>query len=99
MKYEDFVAHGTGFGAAGFIVYDDTACMVNVARVFSQFLAVESCGQCPPCKLGSGEITDRLERIERGAGSDEDITHIGSWLRQGTDGRPCYLGTEDREGA
>jgi len=97
MTYEDFTAHGSGLGAAGFIVYDDTACMVNVARVFSHFLAVESCGQCPPCKLGSGEITDRLERIEGGTGTDEDINAIGSWLGKVTDGARCYLATEERE--
>jgi NADH:ubiquinone oxidoreductase subunit F (NADH-binding) len=97
LTYEDFTAHGTGLGAAGFVVYDDTACMVDVARVFSRFLAVESCGQCPPCKLGSGEITERLERIEGGTGADDDITHIGSWLGQVTDGARCYLATEERE--
>jgi NADH-quinone oxidoreductase subunit F len=97
MTYEDFTAHGAGLGSAGFIVYDDTACMVNVARVFSQFLAVESCGQCPPCKLGSSEITDRLERIEAGTGTDDDIAHIGSWLGQVTDGARCYLATEERD--
>jgi NADH-quinone oxidoreductase subunit F len=97
MTYEDFAASGAGLGAAGFIVYDDSACMVNVARVFSQFLAVESCGQCPPCKLGSAEITDRLERIERGTGSDDDITTIGSWLGKVTDGARCYLATEERD--
>ncbi|HYH52391.1 MAG TPA: NADH-ubiquinone oxidoreductase-F iron-sulfur binding region domain-containing protein [Acidimicrobiia bacterium] len=97
MTYEDFAASGTGLGAAGFIVYDDSACMVNVARVFSQFLAVESCGQCPPCKLGSGEITDRLDRIEAGTGSDDDIAGIGSWLGRVTDGARCYLATEERD--
>jgi len=97
MTYEDFTAHGAGLGAAGFIVYDDTACLVNVARLFSQFLAVESCGQCPPCKLGSSEITERLERVEAGIGTDGDIAHIGSWLGQVTDGARCYLATEERE--
>jgi NADH:ubiquinone oxidoreductase subunit F (NADH-binding) len=97
LTYEDFAAHGTGLGSAGFIAYDDTACMVNVARVFSQFLAIESCGQCPPCKLGSGEITDRLERIEAGTGTDDDVGQIGHWLGQVTDGARCYLATEERE--
>jgi NADH-quinone oxidoreductase subunit F len=97
MTYEDFAACGTGLGAAGFIVYDDSACMVDVARIFSQFLAVESCGQCPPCKLGSTEITERLERIQAGAGSDDDVTHIGSWLGKVTDGARCYLATEERD--
>ena len=71
--------------------------MVNVARIFSQFLAVESCGQCSPCKLGSAEITDRLERIEAGTGSDGDISAIGSWLGKVTDGARCYLATEERD--
>ena len=97
MTYEDFAACGTGLGAAGFIVYDDTACMVEVARVFSWFLAVESCGQCPPCKLGSSEITERLERIQAGSGLDDDIEFIGSWLGKVTDGARCYLATEERD--
>ena len=97
MTYEDFSASGTGLGAAGFIVYDDSACMVDVARLFSQFLAVESCGQCPPCKLGSTEITERLERVEAGTGTDDDIAGIGSWLGRVTDGARCYLATEERD--
>jgi len=44
---------GGGLGAAGFIVYDDTACMVEVARIFSRFLWIESCGQCLCCKTAA----------------------------------------------
>src|SRR5947207_661800 len=55
LTYEDMQAAGAGLGAAGFIVYDDTACMVEVGRQLSRFLAIESCGQCPPCKQGSQE--------------------------------------------
>ena len=62
VSYEGFQAIGSGMGAAGFIVYDDTACMVDAAYRLSRFLSIESCGQCPPCKLGSGEITAHLER-------------------------------------
>ncbi len=68
LTYEDLRAIGSGIGSAGFIVYDDTACMVDAAYRFSRFLSVESCGQCPPCKLGSSAITEHLERIETGAG-------------------------------
>ena len=96
LTYEDFQAIGSGMGAGGFIVYDDTACMVEVARQFSRFLHVESCGQCPPCKLGSAEITARLERIEAGAGADGDFAQIGSWLQKVTDGNRCYLPVEER---
>src|SRR5262249_52785858 len=69
-SYEDFARVGSGLGAAGFIVYDDTACMVEVGRMLSQFLWVESCGQCPPCKLGTGAITAALDDLAGGRGSD-----------------------------
>lgn len=60
---------GSGLGSAGFIVYDDTACIVAAALALSRYLYVESCNQCPPCKFGSGEITAHLEQLENGKGS------------------------------
>jgi NADH-quinone oxidoreductase subunit F len=96
VSYEGFEAIGSGMGAAGFIVYDDTACMIEVARRFSRFLFVESCGQCPPCKIGSGHITDALERLDAGTGTEGDVAQINSWLDKVTDGARCYLATEER---
>jgi NADH-quinone oxidoreductase subunit F len=96
VSYEGFADIGSGMGSAGFIVHDDTACMVDAAYRFSRFLYVESCGQCPPCKIGSGEITTRLERIETGVGDDGDIQAIQGWLGRVTDGSRCYLATEER---
>jgi len=96
LTYEDMEAFGTGLGAAGFVVYDDTADMVSVARELSRFLAVESCGQCPACKTGSMEITDRLLAIEQGAGNDDDLAEINARLRTVTDANRCYLGTEEQ---
>jgi NADH:ubiquinone oxidoreductase subunit F (NADH-binding) len=96
VSYEGFRAIGSGMGAAGFIVLDDTACMVDAAYRFSRFLFIESCGQCPPCKMGSAEITNRLERIETGAGDDRDLEVIGHWLERVTDGNRCYLAVEEK---
>ena len=96
LSYEGFESIGSGMGAAGFIVYDDTACMVDAAYRFSRFLSIESCGQCPPCKIGSGEITQHLQRIETGAGDDGDIGAIHAWLERVTDGNRCYLAVEER---
>ena len=97
FSYEGLAAIGSGLGAGGLIVYDDTACMVEVARMFSRFLYVESCGQCPPCKLGSGEITARLEQLEGGSGSTDDLEEIGAWLAKVTDGSRCYLAVEEQQ--
>jgi NADH-quinone oxidoreductase subunit F len=96
LSHDAFRAIGSGMGAAGFIVFDDTACMVEVGRLFSRFLYVESCGQCPPCKQGSGEITDRLTRLEGGAGTEADVAAIAGWLNRVTDGSRCYLATQER---
>lgn len=92
---EGFQAIGSGIGSAGFIVYDDTACMVDAAYRFSRFLSIESCGQCPPCKLGSSAIAEHLERIETGTGTDHDLGEIARWLEHVTDASRCYLATEE----
>ena len=96
VSYEAFQAIGSGMGSAGFIVYDDTTCMVDTAYRLSRFLSVESCGQCPPCKLGSSAITEHLERIEAGAGHDHDLDVISGWLDHVTDGNRCYLAVEEQ---
>jgi NADH-quinone oxidoreductase subunit F len=95
LSYEGFDAIGGGMGAGGFMVYDDSACMVEVARMFSRFLWVESCGQCPACKRGSGEITSRLTQIEGGNGTDDDVAEIVRWIERVTDGNRCYLAVEE----
>jgi NADH:ubiquinone oxidoreductase subunit F (NADH-binding) len=95
-SYEGLQAIGSGLGAAGFIVYDDTADMVAVARMWSRFLYVESCGQCSACKLNSGEITARLERLEQGLASIQDVNEIGGLLQQVTDQNRCFLPEEEQ---
>ncbi len=96
VSYEGMTAAGSGLGAAGFAVYDDTACMVATAHAFSRFLWVESCGQCPACKLGTGEITERLAAIDEMRGGDGDVEVIGARLRKVTDGNRCFLPVEEQ---
>jgi len=96
VSHEGMQAAGSGLGSAGFIVYDDTACMVDVAHAFSRFLWVESCGQCEACKLGSEDITAALERIEFGGGADIDVQEIGARLLTVTDGTRCALPVEEQ---
>jgi len=97
VSYEGFEAIGSGIGSAGFIVYDDGTCMVDAAYRFSRFLSIESCGQCPPCKLGSSAITEHLERIELGSGTADDLQAIVGWLARVTDGNRCFLGVEEQQ--
>jgi NADH:ubiquinone oxidoreductase subunit F (NADH-binding) len=96
LTYEDFDAAGSGLGAAGFIVYDDTANMTAVALAISRFLAIESCGQCPPCKLGSLSITDRLQEICDGVADEDVFGELQALLTSVTDANRCFLGSEEQ---
>jgi NADH:ubiquinone oxidoreductase subunit F (NADH-binding) len=96
VAYEAMAAIGSGLGACGFIVYDDTADMLAVALMVSRFLYVESCGQCPPCKLGTGEVTGLLERLAAGEGTELEIERIGARLVTVTDANRCYVGTQEQ---
>ena len=96
LDYEDLAAAGSGLGSAGFVVYDDTACPVEISRAFSRFLYVESCGQCRSCKFGCGEITRGLEALVAGTGTEHDVEVIGARLRSVTDQVRCYLANEEQ---
>lgn len=77
MTYESlsdggFVS-GSMLGSGGFIVYNDTTCIVRNTWNFSRFYHHESCGQCTPCREGTGWLEKILWRIENGQGREEDI--------------------------
>jgi NADH-quinone oxidoreductase subunit F len=77
MTYESLsdggFATGSMLGSGGFIVYNDTTCIVRNTWNFSRFYHHESCGQCTPCREGTGWLEKILWRIENGQGRDEDI--------------------------
>ena len=86
---------GSGLGSGGFIVYDETACILKAGLNFSRFLALESCGQCPSCKGGTARITQRLERLEQGRGTAEDVLAIAEECREIKGQGHCFLVTEE----
>jgi NADH-quinone oxidoreductase subunit F len=63
----------TMLGTGGIMVMDDTTCMVRAGCVITYFFRDESCGQCTQCREGTGWLNKILQRIERGAGSPEDL--------------------------
>jgi NADH-quinone oxidoreductase subunit F len=63
----------TSLGTGGIIVMDDSTCMVRTACVITHFFRDESCGQCTQCREGTGWMHRIVQRIERGAGSLEDL--------------------------
>jgi NADH-quinone oxidoreductase subunit F len=93
MDFDSMRQVGSGLGSAGFAVFDDTACIVRAAHLYSRFLWVESCGQCPACKFGTGEVTRVLEAIEATGGSDQDLELMLMRAKGATDGQKCALPT------
>lgn len=83
---------GSSLGSGGFIVYNDTACIVRNTWNFSRFFHHESCGQCSPCREGTGWMDKILHRIETGFGREEDIDLLWSIQSKIEGNTICPLG-------
>jgi NADH-quinone oxidoreductase subunit F len=76
MDYESLAGAQTMLGSGGIIVLDETACMVNTLWNTLRFFHHESCGQCTPCREGTGWLEKILARLERGRGTVQDLQVI-----------------------
>lgn len=65
-------------GSGGMIVMDEDTCMVDIAKFFLEFTVDESCGKCPPCRIGTKRMLEILTRITEGKGSMEDLDELES---------------------
>ena len=91
VSYEGMEAAGTGLGAAGFIVFDDTSDLAAVAHGVSRFLAVESCGQCTPCKQDGLAIAGLFDRIRRSEADEHDLRSAQDHLGTVAEEARCFL--------
>ncbi len=73
MDYDSLKKAGSSLGSAAVIVMDDTTCMVRVLERLARFYHMESCGQCTPCREGTGWLDRTLRRILAGQGRRADI--------------------------
>ena len=76
MDYNSLQQAGSSFGTGAVIVMDETTCMVKVLRRISRFYMAESCGQCTPCREGTGWLYRMLTRIVEGRGEEEDLQKL-----------------------
>ena len=76
MDFDSLKKAGTGLGSAGVIVVDDATCMVAKTLHFSNFFKNESCGQCPPCRMGTINLAALLTKIEEGHGTQQDLDSL-----------------------
>jgi NADH:ubiquinone oxidoreductase subunit F (NADH-binding) len=94
LSYEAMEAAGSGLGAAGFLVFDDSDDLVAVAAGVSRFLAVESCGQCTPCKQDGREISEILVHLGRNDPEGDVPERLHTCLDTVVEGARCYLATQ-----
>lgn len=76
IDYESLSEIGSMMGSGGLIIMDDTTCMVNLARFYMDFIVDESCGKCPPCRIGTKRMLEVLEKIVSGKGEEGDIEKL-----------------------
>jgi NADH-quinone oxidoreductase subunit F len=76
MDFDSLLTAGTMAGSAGVIVMDDTTCMVEALESATKFFAHESCGQCSPCREGTGWIYRIMRRVIGGKGTDQDLADL-----------------------
>jgi NADH:ubiquinone oxidoreductase subunit F (NADH-binding) len=94
LSWEGMEAAGTALGAGAFTVFDDTADMAAVAFAVSRFLAVESCGQCVPCKQDGLLIANAVDAVRLSDASQDHIVLMQDRLASVTDGARCSLATQ-----
>jgi NADH-quinone oxidoreductase subunit F len=73
MDYDALKAAGSSIGSAAVIVMDETTCMVKALERLSRFYMSESCGQCTPCREGTGWLNRTLKRVLSGSARREDL--------------------------
>ena len=76
MDYSSLQEAGSSFGTGAVIVADETTCMVRLLRRIARFYMAESCGQCTPCREGTGWLYRMLTRIIDGQGTNDDLDRL-----------------------
>ena len=76
IDYDSLAKVGSMMGSGGLIVMDEDNCMVDIARFFLDFTVDESCGKCPPCRIGTKRMLEILDRIVEGKGEEGDIEKL-----------------------
>lgn len=77
MDFDSLMKAGSMLGSGGIMVMDDTTCMVEVCSRISKFYAHESCGQCTPCREGTGWLHRLVDTILEGRGTMADLDRLG----------------------
>ena len=92
VDFDSLAKVGSMMGSGGMVAMDEDNCMVDVAKYFLSFCQSESCGKCPPCRIGTYQMLQILERIASGKGEPGDIERLEEIGKLIKDGALCGLG-------
>jgi len=92
IDYDNLAAIGSMMGSGGLIVMDEDNCMVDIAKFFLEFTQDESCGKCPPCRIGTRKMYKILDRITKGQGKEGDIEELEKLANSIKSSALCGLG-------
>jgi formate dehydrogenase iron-sulfur subunit len=92
LDYEAFAAKKGLLGHGGIVVFDDTVDLARQARFAMEFCAIESCGKCTPCRIGSTRGVETIDKIVAGERRDENLTLLDDLCNLMTDASLCALG-------
>ena len=92
VDYESLAQAGSIMGSGGMLVADEDTCMVDLARFFLSFTQDESCGKCVPCRVGTRQMLNMLERITQGEGQPGDIDRLEQLAQLVKSASLCALG-------
>ena len=92
IDYDSLTAIGAMMGSGGLIVMDEDNCMVDIAKFFLEFTVDESCGKCPPCRIGTKRMLEILTKITSGQGDPEDVSKLETLAMSIKAGALCGLG-------
>lgn len=92
MDFESLIRLGSMMGSGGLIIMDEDTCMVDIAKFFLEFTVEESCGKCPPCRIGTKRMLQILTNITEGTGTIEDLDELESLADTIKRGSLCGLG-------
>jgi len=92
VDFDSLSKVGSIMGSGGMVVMDEDNCMVDVAKFFLSFTQSESCGKCPPCRIGTYQMLQILEKITSGKGEEGDIEKLERLGKIVKVGSLCGLG-------
>ena len=92
IDYDSLISIGAMMGSGGLIVMDEDTCMVDIAKFFLEFTVDESCGKCPPCRIGTKRMLEILTRITEGKGEEGDIEKLEELAKNIKTSALCGLG-------